>query len=293
MSASPSPRCPQAEQSVGWALHALEPAEEVDAAAHLAVCQSCRELVDQAEEVLATLGSSAPTLVPPEELRVGLLARIAATPQQPITPPPTPDPAAPAEKATPPQPHPALEPVHTSARAQPDPQRTKPRDDSPVHPRRWRMALVAAAIIAALGIGALATRTAQVDQLRSTQTAQAQELARLLSEIQRPGARAAALSPAGGTPVAAVLVTDGESQVITLGLPPNASPASTYVLWGIGPDAPRALGTFDITVADSGLHRVGSVKDADKFTGYAISVEPGRTAPNSPSLMVASGQVQR
>ncbi|MGH3693629.1 MAG: hypothetical protein ACRDRX_06485, partial [Pseudonocardiaceae bacterium] len=85
------PQCPQAEQSVGWALHALEPAEEVEAAAHLTLCASCRALVGQSEELLAMLGSSPEvTIEPPPQLRTQLLARIAATPQHPTLPLPAP-----------------------------------------------------------------------------------------------------------------------------------------------------------------------------------------------------------
>jgi hypothetical protein len=294
MNAGQMPRCPQAEQSVGWALHALEPAEEDDAAAHIPACESCREMVAQTEALLAMLPFSAPTLQPPAALRARLLARISETPQQATLPLPTPLRPVPPATATPPRPHPAPAPNHRTGQAEPDPdrERTDAPHDPPAHSRRWRIALVAAAVSVALAIGALTIRTAQVDQLSGAQTSQAQQLERLVSELQRPGAKAAALFPAGGTPVAAVLVSEGEAKVVTAGLPPNDSAASTYVLWGTGWGAPRALGTFDVTAADSGPHGVGPVNETDSFTGYAISVEPGRTEPSSPSLTVASGQVR-
>lgn len=301
-------RCPQAEQSVGWALHALEPAEEAEAAAHVPTCEECRVLVDETEELLAMLGSSEQTSEPPAELRAGLLARVEETPQQltlplpslrPASSAPAPPPLSPAQTqpAPPPQRPPALEPERAPEQAQPTPDQPPSEPSGPsrapqARPRRWQLALVAAAVAVALGIGGLAIRTASVEQQRDAETSQTQQLASLLSELQRPGAKAAMLTPPNGAPVAAVVVADGERKLITVGMMPNPTSTHTYVLWGIGTGPPQALDAFDVTQGTTGPRRVGSADEADSFTGYAISLEPGRSAPASPSQVVASGQVQ-
>ena len=301
-------RCPQAEQSVGWALHALEPAEEAEAAAHVPTCEECRVLVDETEELLAMLGSSEQTSEPPAELRAGLLARVEETPQQltlplpslrPASSTPAPPPLSPAQTqpAPPPQRPPALEPERAPEQAQPTPDQPPSEPSGPsrapqARPRRWQLALVAAAVAVALGIGGLAIHTASVEQQRDAETSQTQQLASLLSELQRPGAKAAMLTPPNGAPVAAVVVADGERKLITVGMMPNPTSTHTYVLWGIGTGPPQALDAFDVTQGTTGPRRVGSADEADSFTGYAISLEPGRSAPASPSQVVASGQVQ-
>lgn len=314
MSPAPDSRCPQAEQSVGWAVHALEPAEEAEAAAHLPTCKECRELVRETEEVLAMLGSSDEMFEPPAGLRAGLLARVAVTPQHATLPlpslgasaPPTTATAAQADP-TPPQPHPSAEPQHPSVEPerppeperQPEPVRATP-DRAPSEPsdaplagrRRWRLALVAAAVAVALGIGGVAIRTAALEQQRAPETSQAQQLASLVSELRTPGAKAAMLAPPNGAPVAAVVVADGKRELVTVGMMANPTSTHTYVLWGLGIGPPRPLGAFDVTEGTTGPRVLGPASAAENFTGYAISLEPGRSAPGSPTQVVASGTVQ-
>jgi hypothetical protein len=294
-------RCPQAEQSVGWAVHALEPAEEAEAAAHLPTCAECRELVRETEEVLAMLGSSDEMFEPPAELRAGLLARVAVTPQQPTLPLPSLRATAPPATApptqsdpTPPQPRPSAEPERPQepVRATPDRLPSDPAADPLAPRRRWRLALVAAAVAVALGIGGVAIRTAVVGQQRPAETSQPQQLASFVSELQRPGGKAATLAPPNGAPVAAVVVVDGKRELVTVGMMPNPTSTHTYVLWGTGVGPPQPLGAFDVTEGTTGPRTVGPASAAENFTGYAISLEPGRSAPASPTQMVASGAVQ-
>lgn len=297
-------RCPQAEQTVGWALHALEPAEEAEAAAHLPTCEECRALVDETEELLAMLGSSEQTFEPPAELRAGLLARVAATPQQPTLPLPSLRPA-------PSQAPPRLRlrdllcrrnrvprwnrSAHLSLPSRPRtslpsrrPRRPGPRSYGPdAGSSRWSPRLSR-------------SRWASVDwpsaPRRWSSSATPRPLrpssSRASSQLQRPGAKTAMLTPPNGAPVAAVVVADGERKLITVGMMPNPTSTHTYVLWGISTAPPQALDAFDVTQGTTGPRRVGSADEADSFTGYAISLEPGRSAPASPSQVVASGQVQ-
>jgi hypothetical protein len=57
--------CAQRELAVGWALHALEPEEEVGFARHLPHCVDCTERVRSTEAVAALLGGGVEQLVAP------------------------------------------------------------------------------------------------------------------------------------------------------------------------------------------------------------------------------------
>jgi hypothetical protein len=64
--------CPYRELAVGWALHALEPAEESLATGHLADCPTCASIAAETEEIGAMLALSVPQTIP----SVGLEHRI-------------------------------------------------------------------------------------------------------------------------------------------------------------------------------------------------------------------------
>lgn len=64
------------------------------------------------------------------------------------------------------------------------------------------------------------------------------------------------------------------------------------MLWGLAPTgAPQAVGTFDVTTGRPDPQPVGPA-GGSRFTGYAISIEAGRSAPSAPSEVVASGEVR-
>ena len=60
--------CAHRELAVGWALHALEPAEESMVAAHLPGCQICASIAAQTEEIGAMLGLCVPEMIPSIQL---------------------------------------------------------------------------------------------------------------------------------------------------------------------------------------------------------------------------------
>jgi hypothetical protein len=67
---------------------------------------------------------------------------------------------------------------------------------------------------------------------------------------------------------------------------------STYLIRGVGGDAPEALGTFDVERPQMAPRTVGSgLTGLDGFTQYGISIEPGQQAPSVPTEVVATGQV--
>jgi anti-sigma-K factor RskA len=148
------------------------------------------------------------------------------------------------------------------------------------------------ALVGVLAIGGLAVRTVQLQDQRDTQQAQAQTMSELLADLGRPGTRYALLAEDGGPTVAAVVVADGQRQVFSLGLPENTVDRDTYVLWGL-PDTgnPEPLGTFDVAGAGPDTRPVGAEAGGDAFGKYAISIEPGRVAPATPTTVVAVGAV--
>lgn len=276
--------CPLTQQAVGWALHALEPDEEMAVLLHLPQCASCRTAVHDAEQVLAGLGGSVEAVEPPAGLRDRLMSSVADTPQRPPTLRPRPVEPAPVEVD-------AAEPARrhrldAEAAATPRPVRR-----SWLSGRGRKLVAVSLVAVAAVSLGGLIVSNVQLEQLRQAETAQAQGLSELIGELDRPGSRHALLADPSGATLAAVLVTGTERQVYPLGLPANSA-ESIYVAWGINEGAaPVPLGTFDVAAAGEGLLTVGSTPQADEFTTYAISIEPGRDAPASPTDVVATGEI--
>jgi hypothetical protein len=116
-----------------------------------------------------------------------------------------------------------------------------------------------------------------------------------MQELLTPGqATIAPVADEAGTALATVVARDGEIQVITHGLRVNDTADSVYVVWGMRSDTPVALGTFDVVHTQMDLRTVGStLTGLDDFSGYGISLEPGRRAPAAPTEVVATGEVTR
>lgn len=121
-------QCEHSELAVGWALHALEPAEEMLVAAHLPECAECTLTVAEAELIGATLGLTVPEQVPSAALEQRVLA-VTSTPQV--------EPEPPAESPPPPAPRPAAHPVPEPAPPIVSP-RTPPISPPAPMPRRRR-----------------------------------------------------------------------------------------------------------------------------------------------------------
>ena len=292
--------CPRNEEAVGWALHSLEPDEEMAVAMHLPECESCRTVAGDAGEVLSYLGAAVEQLDPPSSLRDRLMATVAETSQQPLAPS-TGD-AAPAPTVTE-TPEPADAPRRDADRGSTRPPDNRPGRSSRGSRRGRRLVAAALAVVAVLTIGVLgvcnaqlsAERDAQIAQItaeRDAQIAQAQSLENLLDEFDRPGVQHALLARQDGSTIAAVVSSDGRQQVFPIAVPPNSVDRDTYVLWGIAKGAdPAPLGTFDVTAYDRGPLEVGWAADTTGYAAFAISLEPGRTAPAVPTAVVASGPV--
>jgi|GEM_PF-726225 len=297
----PHQPCPLTEQAVGWALHALEPDEEMALLLHVPHCGSCQATVRDAEGVLASLGAAVEQVEPPRSLRGAILAAAAETPQRPVDLNPrvnletTPIPALSAGPGSGP-PSTAGPPLGRPPAARPPKRTPGPRASRAgwFSGRRGRLMASSLALVGVLTVGGLAVYTAQLQTQRDAEQSQAQGIVDFVAELGRPGVRHALLAAAPDAPtVAAVLVTDGQRRVFTIGLTSNDAGRTVYVLWGIraGSSVPEAVGTFDVATADQGVRTVGSGGSADEFVTYAISLEQGVIAPAAPSAVLAQGQV--
>jgi hypothetical protein len=286
---SPEQRCPHAEQAVGLALHALEPADEDLLANHVPRCAVCQEMIRQTQDVVWGLAAEAEQHEPPARLQSNLMAAVAATEQLPPELRERPWTVQPAEPA--PRPGPAVD------------GRPRPADGAPAaadlarQARRRLIALVATFVVGVAGIGAvtyeLVERARQQDQ--TSLAAPSPEVVQLLAEADRAGARHAVLHAPDGKVIAAVAqFPDNGRQVMPIELPANQVDHTTYVLWGLGSGSAKALGTFDVPAPSETMLpvRKPGTGENGEFAIYAISIENGRGIPLSPGLVVASGRVQ-
>lgn len=262
--------------AVGWALHTLDPDEETAFAAHLEHCPICRRTVDETVETLGGLAEAVVPVDPSPDLRRRLLDAVEAESSG----------SAPAGPPAPP------------TREQPG-----DRDASvvPLAPRRRRSGrwlAAAAVVLVAAAIGGLVAANQSLRAERNAAEAAAAAADRnapvidMLGDASRPGVTHATLADPSGALVGLVVNDGTNPRVLTTGLPANPSD-EIYVLWGLADGTPRALATFDVTGAAPTVRSVPSSTEAVPYAGFAVSIEPGRAAPASPTRIVASGQVGR
>jgi hypothetical protein len=276
------------ELAVGWALHALEPEDEELFAAHLPTCPRCRQTVTETTDVMGALVDDLPPVDPPERLRDRLRTAVEETEQLPRP--------AREDERTPPVPPAVTDGAVPGYRFEISPagaHRAPVPAGAADPPSPWRRvlpnALVAAAVAAILALG---TWNVVLDSAREEAQATAAEQAELVAALLVPGRATIAPLSAGGATVATVVARAGEVQVVSQGLAPNDVREQTYVVWGLSSGAPTPLGTFDVTSPRPALRTVGSgTSGSDAYTGYAVSLESGRSAPPEPSAVVASGEV--
>lgn len=143
----PTPRCPHSELAVGWALHALEPADEILVAAHLPDCAECTRTVAETEQIGAVLGLSVPQAVPSAELEQRVLAVVHTAQDMSVTPPaPRPVPAN-GPWTTAPSPGPSRSAPPWRSRRKPSPQR-RPRRKPWCVPDMLKLLAVALLVLA-------------------------------------------------------------------------------------------------------------------------------------------------
>jgi len=278
------PPCPMTRQIAGFALHALEPDEELAVLAHLPRCTACTAALRAHDEVLARLGSETIVLRPPAHLRECILAAAsAAAPESPVSPVTLVSPAPRTGKAI------WSGPATIDRAVAPRDAGPTARPTEPAHRARRRRRLAGALLAAAatVAVGVLAGQTAGLQAQRDTVVAQSRDLAGIVTGLDAPGSAHATLLDGHGTPLAAVVTDPTALHLVVADLPGNDASSSVYVLWGTGAGAPAAIGTFDAATGRTDVHTLPPASPG--FTGYAISHEHGHTAPVTPTEIVASG----
>ncbi|MGH3982445.1 MAG: anti-sigma factor domain-containing protein [Pseudonocardiaceae bacterium] len=252
--------CPHRDLAVGWALHALEPAEEALVATHMPDCPACTRTVAQTEQIGATLGLSVPELIPSAELEQHVLAVTIDRRAAQVEPLPTP--------TQPMRPHP-----------------------QPSRPGTGLLVAAAAVVLVAAVVG-LGVRVAQLSDERNQAERQVTAVSGAIEAVADPAAIRVPLVANDGGAVGMVLASRDRVAVVTTSLPGNRVADQTYVLWGLAGQVPTALTAFDVTSEVAGLHAVPTAAGTQNFTGYAVSLEPGRRTPAAPTKVLASGQVR-
>ena len=255
------------ELAVGSALHALEPADEEAFAGHLPVCDSCRRLVDEMNDVAGELAYTAGPTDPPPWLWSGISAAVTSSDRPPLPPP---------SESAPPRRTRAITPA-----AENDPE---PAGGKPVWLRSTALALVAG-LIGIVGLSGVVL-FGRYMQVRSNKAAADRQLSAVLNCAASAGCSVVPLKAQAGSAASAVaLVRAGNLQLVVNRLPPTDR-NSTYVLWvgnadssmtGVGkflnPSTGRHLISPDLTSATANL--AGRT--------LAVTREPGRRIPARPS----------
>ena len=277
------------ELAVGWALHALEPEDEELFAAHLPTCPRCRQTVAETTDVMGALAGDLPPADPPERLRERLRAAVEEVDQLPSPDRDGDRPARPVPPVAADGPTPERRPEVRSWGAHRAPLPLGAADPQSSWRRVLPSALVAAGVAAVLALG---TWNVVLSSARDEAQATAAEQAELVDALLIPGQATIAPLSDGGTTVATVVAREDRVQVVAHGLAPNDVQDQTYVVWGTAAGSATPLGTFDVTSPQPVLWTVGSgAPGLDAYTGYAVSLEPGREMPSEPTEVVAQGEV--
>jgi anti-sigma-K factor RskA len=280
---------PFEELAAGYALDALEPADEQRFLRHARECRACAQALAGFREVAAALAETAPPAEPRPQLADRILAAALADLDPGYRPAAASADSAPPAGFPPPAATPAV--PGASDHATPgDPAAATPGDALPpgvvpLRPRarRWlrpASAAAAAALIAGGGIwGGLAATSSGSQRPAACAHPQACPQVTLIAE--------------GTHRVAATLLIRG-GKVWMKPARMAANPAGDiYVLWQItGSHRPLAVGSFDVRPGAHAQVRIGALAASYHGTlAFAVSLEHGRTIPAAPSRVLATGQV--
>lgn len=256
------------ELAVGHALNALEPGDEVSFLAHLPGCARCARTVTDTLAVMGQLAYAAEPAEPPRAVLAGILAAAGADKRPMVlrSVGPTRDVPAP----------------RVQTRSSREPQRPGARTVRRQAP--WLVAAAAVLVAVALAGWNVA--------LRAVNTPDGSDQAAVLAALEQPGTRTVQLTDNDGRARGTVLINGSRVDIAAHGLPANDPQRQIYVLWELRPGATRAVGTFDLATDGLSVQQTGTLQGrlAD-VSGFAVTLEPGRTAPAEGSGAVASGTV--
>ncbi len=250
--------CPHRDLAVGWALHALEPVEESFIAIHMPDCPTCIKIASETEEIGATLGLSVPEAIPSAALQQRILSVTGASRIAPVVPL-----------------------ASSTGRAR--------RITKASRQRAGELVAAAAVLLVAAAV-VLGVRVVQLNGELNQAQSQVTGMSEAIQSATDPASIRVPLVAKNGSAVGMVLANREQVTVVATRLPSNQED-HTYVLWGLSGGAPVALTAFDVAPQAPGPHSVPSAGGPEKFTGYAVSLEPGRRAPATPTDIEASGHV--
>jgi len=273
------------ELAVGWTLRALEPDDEHRFSAHLRGCERCKSSVQDSGQVITGLVQQLPLESPSPELRSRLLAEIAKTPRI--------RPAAPDDQGKGELADGELIDFAAATRARGLSGRT--RTTRGARSGWTRVSTMVAAAAAFLVFAGLGVWNINLQSDRDEAVSAAAARGEILQDLAAAGeVSMTPLHDGDGRAVATLVQGSSQTMVMTNGLDVNDKNSEIYVLWGLNEvGEPKPLGTFDVIDNELDMRTVGSTNSGiDTFNGYAVTLESGRAAPDTPTLpMVASGQV--
>jgi hypothetical protein len=240
------------ELAAGHALDALEPEDEQAFLAHLRGCDRCAADLAALRDVTGELAYAAEPAEPPADLGRRIMAAAAA--------------ARPASFAPP---------------------------SGAVPPRRVRMPGAAPLAAAAAVVLAVALGAWNLD-LRARNAATTAAIARrnaALACLATPGAPKALLTSANAVRGAACVGGDRAYLVVDR-LPRNDAARQIYVLWWRdGAGGLHPVQGFDVEDSGPSVYALPLAVAPGDVRGMAVSLEPGRVVPATPTAPIASGTV--
>jgi hypothetical protein len=270
------------ELVVGYALDALEPADEQLLLAHLPTCAECSTTLDDMRQVAADLAHGAADEEPPAELLDNLRAVIAAEPRSRSNPPGF-GITAPDDAASLPAP---LDLEAGRAR------RTRRIRIDMRHralTARGVLAAAAAALIVIAGIGGYAINQ-QSD--RNSTSASLHSEQQVLAHLGDPGAYTVTLA-SGGAATGAAVVDGNEVYLITHNLGQNDTKSSIYVLWAKNPTGTLvAIGGFDVRSNTVTVAHAALPAGMGEPRVFGVTHEAGRRLPAVPGSLVLGASTQ-
>jgi hypothetical protein len=157
------------------------------------------------------------------------------------------------------------------------------------------MFAAAVVILVAILVGVVGQRFASQSDETARYAAQVQQLQGALQLAADPDTNRAVLHNSAGDASAVLLSGDNAAAVMPMKLAPNDTAKQVYVVWGTSGNGPNPipLALFDVTPGSPEIRPLAWSPAAHAHSGFAISLEPGRSAPDAPTNPIAAGQVAK